>query len=168
MKPASAANVRRRQLDKALRSVSSLRQLATPERGWIREIRLALGMTAAQLGARLQISQAAVSQLENAEATGAISLSTIRRVAEALGCEMRYVFLPADSLEHAVRARAEALATQLAMRVNASMALEDQAISGESVKQQVAELSEELVRRLDRELWNLNSEPDLPKRGNAA
>jgi predicted DNA-binding mobile mystery protein A len=168
MKASAAANLRRRQLDRMLRRAAALRRISTPERGWIREVRLALGMTAAQLGKRLGVSQAAVAQMERAEAAGTISIRALRRAAEALECDFKYVFLPKQSLEQSVRTRAQVLAADIARRVNDSMALEAQATDAESVKQQTSELAEELIRRLDHDLWNPPSEADLPGRGNAA
>ena len=53
-----------RQLDRKLRAFGELAQLHIPSKGWISEIRRALGMTASQLGQRLKVSQPAVTQNE--------------------------------------------------------------------------------------------------------
>ena len=168
MKATTAANLRRRQVDRALRRARVLRSLSAPERGWIREVRSALGMTTRQLGRRLGISQSAVVQMEKAEEEGTISLNALRRAAAALDCSVAYVLLPKQSLEATVRARAQALAAQMVRRVDDSMALEAQAVGKEFVARRAEELAEELIRRLDRGLWNQLDETDVPGRGNAA
>ena len=45
-------------------------ELARPPRGWLRAIREALGMTGAQLAARLKVSQPRIVEMENAEQRG--------------------------------------------------------------------------------------------------
>ena len=47
----------RKQLDKRLNILQNVDVLARPPRGWIKAIREALGMTTAQLGNRLGVSQ---------------------------------------------------------------------------------------------------------------
>lgn len=168
MKATTAANLRRRQLDRVLRRAQALRSLSAPDRSWIREVRSALGMTTGQLGKRLGISQSAVVQMEKAEEEGTISLNALRRAAAALECSVAYALLPQQSLEATVRARAQALATQMVRRVDDSMALEAQGVGKEFVTQRAGELTEELIRRLDRGLWNQLDETDVPGRGNAA
>jgi predicted DNA-binding mobile mystery protein A len=168
MKASTAANLRRRQLDRLLEEAASLRRITPPDRGWIREVRLALGMTSSQLGKRLGVSQAAVAQMEKSEVEGTISLRTLGRAAAALECDLKYIFLPKESLERVVRVRARLLAANLARRVNDSMALEAQATDADSVSQQISQLTEELVQGLDHSLWNPLNEADEPGRGNAA
>ena len=61
----------RRSLDRVL---TPYRKAAArrPPKGWIRAIRDALGMTAEQLGERLQITQPSVQRLEQSEADDTI------------------------------------------------------------------------------------------------
>jgi len=168
MRATTAANLRRRQLDKALRPVRALASLSAPQKGWIREVRSALGMTTRQLGRRLGVSQSAAVQMEKAEEDGTISLNALRRAAAAMDCTVAYVLLPKQSLEATVRARAQALAAQMARRVDDSMALEAQAVGKEFQAERVQELTEELIRRLDRGIWNQLDETDQPGRGHSA
>ena len=101
---------RRRELDAAFRD-DSLRALAPPpDGGWIREIRHALGMSGRELAARMGLSQPALSQLEQSEVTGKAQLDSLRRAADALGCDLFYALAPRTSLEETVQARARALA----------------------------------------------------------
>jgi predicted DNA-binding mobile mystery protein A len=104
-----------------------LRALARPPRGWIRAIREALGMSVAVLAARLGISASAVTRLEQSEAAGKIQLDTLRRAADALGCDLVYLLVPRRPLDAVVRDRARELAHRHVAAVEQTMRLEDQA-----------------------------------------
>ena len=77
-----------------------------PPIGWIRPIREALGMSQYELGQRMGVSQPRVAQLERAEASGSIQLSTMRNAAAALGCSLWYVLVPDEPLELMVQRQA--------------------------------------------------------------
>ncbi len=83
---------------------------ARPARGWIRAIRDALGMTSRQLATRLDVSQSAVAQLERSEVAGSIRLDSLRRAADALGCDLVYALVPRTTLEQTVADRAASVA----------------------------------------------------------
>ena len=85
-----------------------LRGLARPPKGWIRAIREALGMSAAALGGRLGVTAGAVTRLEQSEAADRIQLDTLRRTADALGCDLVYLLVPRRPLTTVVRERAPA------------------------------------------------------------
>lgn len=115
-------------LDPRLSSLGDPGDFARPRAGWIRAIRDALGMPATELGRRMGITQAAVSQIERNERTGAVRVETLQRAAEALDCDFVYAFLPRRSLEEAVREQAERIASGELDRVRRSMALERQEV----------------------------------------
>lgn len=100
---------------------------ALPKAGWIRAVRTALGMTQSELARRLQITAQSQFQLETNERAGTIRLDSLRRAADALGCDLAYVFIPrAGTLEQAVRDQAARLLDQRQGGVERTMALEDQ------------------------------------------
>ena len=68
-------------------------------------------MSTFELGLRMGITARRVSQLEKAETTGAIRLSTLQRAAEALHCRVFYVLVPTQPLNDIVRDRARDVAT---------------------------------------------------------
>ena len=81
--------------------------LTPPRAGWVRAIREALGMSAAELGARLHVSRQAVAALEKSESLRTVRLSTLAAAADALGCRLIYAIVPvAGDLEGIVRAQA--------------------------------------------------------------
>lgn len=161
----TAAGLRRRQLDRRLAGVADpLQNLQTPRGGWIRELREALGMTGAQLGARMGgITPATVAGLEKSEAEQTITLARLHAAARAMRCRMVYALVPEDgSLENIVRQQAEAVALQAMNRVRQTMALEAQTPDDPAVLQEAArDMAEDLVRNLRRELWtSLSTDPE--------
>jgi predicted DNA-binding mobile mystery protein A len=127
----SFPQLRLRQLDAALERWRSADLPPRPPSGWIRAIRDGLGMSATYLASRLGVATSTVTRLESSEADETISLSTLRRAAEALDCELRYALVPRQSLEATLEARAAALALEQMSAISHSMALaEREAHSG--------------------------------------
>jgi predicted DNA-binding mobile mystery protein A len=65
----------------------------------VRTIREGLGLSGAELGIRLGVSQPRISQIERAELDGTLQLGTLERVADALHCQLRYAFIPREPLQ---------------------------------------------------------------------
>jgi predicted DNA-binding mobile mystery protein A len=122
-----------------------------PRSGWIKAVRVGLGMSQDSLARRLAISAAAVSQLEHAERHGAITLSKLSEVASALGCTLVYALVPDVSLEQAVHDQAARVVDRQLGYVNTTMALEDQAVESGHQDDLRAEAIEAAIRRGD--IW---------------
>jgi len=138
--------VRSRQLlDAHFDEWQPLRQLARPPGGWIRAVREALGMSAAALSARLGTTDGAVIRLEQSEASDRVRLETLRRAADALGCDLVYLFVPRRKLGAVVRERARELAHTQVAAVHQTMLLEDQATTPTSELEE--QLTEQLLQR---------------------
>jgi len=120
--------------------------------GWIRSLRQALGLSAAALGRRMNLAQQSVVQFEENERNGAITLGSLRRVAEALDAELIYAIVPRKNLRDTIFERAEALAKERVAPVAQSMQLEAQGISEQELSERITELARELERR-PRQLW---------------
>ena len=113
-------------LDRRLSALKPVELYAPPRAGWIRAIRDALGMTAADLGARMGISGASIRSFEDTETTGGIRLSSLQRAADAMDCTLVYAFIPRSSLELTVQRQALTVLDQQMKRVRQTMALEAQ------------------------------------------
>jgi predicted DNA-binding mobile mystery protein A len=132
-------------LDSHFDEWQQLRGLARPPRGWIRAVREALGMSAAALAARLGVTAGAVTRLEQSEAAERIRLDTLRRTADALGCDLVYLLVPRRPLTAVVRDRARDLAHRQIAAVEQTMRLEDQATG--TAKEMEDQLTEQLLER---------------------
>ncbi len=143
------------QLDRKFRNIRSMRTLAPPEGGWVRSVRLAIGMSLRQLGERLGITAPSVRELEKREEAGAVTLRTLSDVAEALDMRLVYAFVPKEgTLEDMVERQAEKVARSIVLRTATSMELEDQAISSRRVKNAIEEKKQELLITMPRQLWD--------------
>ncbi len=127
--------------------------LHAPHRGWIRAIRDALGMTATQLAGRMGVTQPRIAKLEQAERTGAVTLASLEKAADALGCTLVYALVPRQSLEQAIHDRAEEKARQQLARIRHSMALEDQATGTSALADELHALTQRYIHD-PRGLWD--------------
>ncbi len=141
----------RRHLDNRLRPFRPLVNQPRPPRGYIRAIRDALGMSSGELAARLGIRQPSIIDLERSEELGTIKLDTLRRVADALGCDLAYALVPRTSLDDMVRAQALRKATSHLAGVAHHMRLEDQAVGPDDTRAQLVEVADHYLDR--RGLW---------------
>lgn len=147
------AELKLRQLDATLSRWRAADLPPRPPSGWLKAIREALGMTATHLAQKLGVSTSSVTRLETSEADDTISLGTLRRAAEALGCELQYALVPKKTLAETLEARASALARQQMAAISHTMALEAQSTSRETVEAQTRALAESLLKGSRRTLW---------------
>jgi predicted DNA-binding mobile mystery protein A len=148
MKKARLAAQSRSALDKRLKRWGPAVRYRAPVHGWIKAVRVALGMTTAQLAKRLGVKQPSVVAIEQSEAKGTIELATLRRVAAALDCTLVYALIPNKSLEASVRDRARAFVRRRREPVEHSMLLEDQKIKGKGSPARLDEILRETNPRL--------------------
>lgn len=148
-------NLQLQQMDAQLAAWKGM-SATTPPRprvGWVRAIRESLGMSAAAFARRLGMTHAGVRKLESSEATDAISLATLRKLAGALDCELHYQLVPRTSLTEQLHDQAEKVARERLQPVVYSMALEDQAVSEKMGKYQLEQEVKELLEGSRRDLW---------------
>jgi predicted DNA-binding mobile mystery protein A len=139
-------NLRLKQLDRSLESFRAAQAVSRPQKGWIRAIREALGISARELGGILGTSRQLPLQFEKAEAEDSITLKSLRNVAHALDCDLVYALVPrAGSMQELIENRARALARKNVLGVEHSMALEDQAVG--RIEEAVGEEARRLAAR---------------------
>ena len=141
------------QLDKKLAAFTSIKKLSTPKDGWISAIRNTLGMSQSQLAQRLNLSRSRMKKIEESETKGSLKFSTLRKVAECLGCEAHYLLVPKNkSLVEFVNQQAESIAKKAVMKSAQHMILENQEALRE-IKQQINLLTQELLHQKLKNLW---------------
>jgi predicted DNA-binding mobile mystery protein A len=121
------ARTARRTLDRRLRLLAPAERFQPPAKGWVRAIRESLGMSHADLGVRLGVTAASVSDMERSELERRVQLSTLARAADAMDCDLVYAFIPRHGLEETVQRAARAKLAIHVAAVSRSMELEDQA-----------------------------------------
>jgi len=143
-----------KQVEEVLQPLRPLARAQVPRGGWVRAIREALGMSAAQLAARINVTRQTVRDLEQSEAGGKITLESLNKLAAALGCRVIYALVPEKPLDEMQRERARKIAESLVKPVSHSMKLEAQSVS----KREEERHKDQIVRRLlegdPRKLWD--------------
>jgi predicted DNA-binding mobile mystery protein A len=124
-----------------------------PQHGWIHAIRGALGMTKTQLAARLGVQPSTVVRFEQGEAAGTMTLETLRRVADALECDLQYALIPRRPLREIVSDQAAKVADRDLARVNRSMNLEAQGVDRREAERARAAHIEALLSGPWSRLW---------------
>jgi len=150
-----ARSLQIQQLEGKMHAFTEPDKIAVPPTGWIRAIRLALGISAQQLGNKLSMTRQGVYDMEVREQEGSISINALKETAKALNMHLVYGFVPDDgSLEALIEKKAGEMAKQIVLRTANSMALEDQANSAARIEKAIAERKEAITREIPKALWD--------------
>jgi predicted DNA-binding mobile mystery protein A len=134
------------QLDRALKPFLSVKDCPRPQKGWIRAIREATGVTLREMAKRLGRVPSLALYLERSEADYRITLGNLREAAEALDCQLVYALVPKrGSIQSLSERLARANATENVRAVEHTMALEDQAVGG--VEDKIEEETRRILKR---------------------
>ena len=118
-----------RQLDRTLDAFTTARQTERPQHGWLRAIRQSLGLSMEDVAKRVGGIKPLIQQFEDAESDNRITLGSLRRVAEALGCTLVYAIVPkTGTLTELAERRVHDQVVSDVHAVERTMALEDQAV----------------------------------------
>jgi len=142
------------QTEDLLRPFRRIARASVPRNGWVRAIREALGMSAAQLAARLNVTRQSIADLERNEVSGKITLERLTKLAEAMNCRVVYALVPEQPLAAMQRDRARMLADALMKPVSHSMKLENQSISKREERRHRERLVQTLLQGKPRKLWD--------------
>jgi predicted DNA-binding mobile mystery protein A len=69
-----------------------------PARGWLRAVREAIGLGQEEVAAKLGVRRQSLAELETAEQRDSITLGSLARGAEAMGCELVYFLIPREPM----------------------------------------------------------------------
>ena len=143
------------QLNTKMLAYASLQKATPPPTGWIKAIRNAIGMSMLQLGNRLSITKQSVQDIERREKDGSITIKALREAARALNMQLVYGFVPNDgSLELLIERKAKELATQIVMRTNNTMKLEDQENTKQRIEKAIQERTTNIKTEMPKTLWD--------------
>ena len=143
------------QLEKKMKIYTSTQEVAKPPTGWLKAIRLALGMTLQQLANKLNITKQSVMEVERREQEGSITIKTLRETAKALDMELVYGLVPKDgTLDNLIERKAKELAYKIVSRTSNTMKLEDQENSKERIEKAINERVASLKHELPKMLWD--------------
>ena|ERR1700730_5971963 len=144
----------RRQYRRIVDNAASCAAVQPPPEGWLRTVRNALGMSAAQLAKRMGVTRARVAQAEHAELTGGLTLKSMRAMAEAMGCRFVYAIVPQGRIDDVIMAQARKKAKAVVVTASQHMALESQTLPNDKIAQEIERLTQEIAREMPPDLWS--------------
>ena len=99
------------------------------------------------------MTRGAVSRNEKAEIEGAVTLNTMKQMADNMNCRFVYAVIPNRDVEEIIEHQAREKAKQLVDHASVHMALEAQSLSSESMNAEVERLVQELLEKPS-SIWN--------------
>lgn len=143
------------QLESKLKVFASVQKVATSPTGWLKAVRVSLGMSLQQLADKLSITKQSVLEIEQREKEGSITLKNLRETANALDMELVYGLVPKDgTIEALIERKAKELAVRIVSRTSNTMKLEDQENSKQRLKKAIEERTAILKNELPKMLWD--------------
>ncbi len=128
MKPAAQDTLARMQIERRLAKLRKIAVDAQIRGGWVAFMRHALGLSQRDLAKLTDLAPATISQAEQREQLGTISLAMMRKLAAAMDCELIYAVVPRGSIASLLRERATQKAARLLRNTDVHMTLEDQKV----------------------------------------
>jgi len=125
-----------------------------PNEGWISMVRKAMGMSAAQLARRLNVTRNHISKTEKGELCGTVTIKTMQNIAQGMGCRFFYAIIPERTIEEIITSQAKKKATQIVGITSKHMALEDQALSGKQIAVEIKRVQKMLLEDMPPDFWN--------------
>jgi predicted DNA-binding mobile mystery protein A len=141
-----------KQADRKLKKIQQLRELH-PKEGWIAYIRGALSLPTAQLAKLMRITPPSALAMEKREHNKTITLETLEKISNAMGCDLVYAFVPKSSLEDFVEQKRNILVDQIMQKTHLTMSLENQGLNRQDLKDQKTLLIEDLKSKSMKYLW---------------
>lgn len=112
--------------------------------GWIEYMRAVLGLTLQDLAKRAGISKPTTAQSERREAEGKVTLETLKKMANAMECDLFYAFVPRKKIGSILMDQAIQKARSILSRADTHMSLEDQKVE-ESMDIRIQRLAQKLI-----------------------
>jgi len=125
-----------------------------PQEGWLRTVRIALGMSGTQLAKRLGVTKARISKAEQAEPAGSVTLRTMRSMAGAMGCKFVYAVIPQQNVEDVIKKRAVEKARIQIQSTSSHMMHEVQPLSNEQLNLEIERVTAQIMDKMPAHLWS--------------
>jgi len=141
--------------DRVNEAIEQLGSVPTrPNEGWLKTVRVALGMTGPQLAKKLGITKARVWKIEQEEPAGSLTIKTMESMAEAMECQFVYAVVPRENVEVIIRQRAIDKARSQVLLASTHMALENQSLSNHLIDIEIERVASEILQKLPSDFWD--------------
>lgn len=143
------------QLNSKMQAFAGPAKAGMPPTGWIKAIRIAIGMSLQQMGNKLSITKQSMQDIEKREKAGTLTLNALKDAANALDMQLIYGFVPKDgTIEKMINRKARDLAIRIVLRTSNTMKLEDQGNSDTRIKKAIEEKATAFSNKLPKILWD--------------
>lgn len=143
------------QLDRKLKVFASVNKVTTPSTGWLKAVRVSLGMSLQQLADKLSITKQSVQEIEQREREGSITFKNLREAANALDMQLVYGLVPKDgTIDALIERKAKELAVRIVSRTSNTMKLENQENSKQRLKKAIEERTTIIKNEMPKMLWD--------------
>jgi len=144
-----------KETDQQIGKLKRIEDLAVPPPGWVRAIRLSLGMSLRQLGKRMGITPQSVKEIEERELNNTVSIKVMKQVGQALGMKFVYGFIPAEkSLDAMIHKRAREMADDIVFRTHIHQHLKTRDNEVDVLLREIVEKTNELRSKMPPTLWD--------------
>ena len=143
------------QLDRKIKGFNKAVKVTPPPTGWLKAIRLSLGMSLQQVADKLAITKQSVQEIETREKEGGITIKSLKEAANAMDMQLVYALVPKDgSLDALIERKAREMAVSIVSRTSNNMKLEDQENSKERLKKAIEERTAIIKNEMPKNLWD--------------
>lgn len=143
------------QLDRKLKGFREAIQIPQPDIGWLKTIRVSLGMSLQQVAEKLSITKQSVQEIETREKEGSITLNSLKETANALDMQLVYGLVPKDgTIDDLIERKAKELALRIVSRTSNTMKLEDQENSKQRLQKAIEERTAIIKSEIPKSLWD--------------
>jgi predicted DNA-binding mobile mystery protein A len=143
------------QLNRKFSGFYEAAKVTSPPTGWLKAVRVSLGMSLQQLADKLSITKQSVQEIEQREKEGNITLKNLKETANALDMQLVYGFVPKDgTLDDLIDRKAKELAIRIVSRTSNTMKLEDQENSKERLKKAIEDRTAIIKSEMPKMLWD--------------
>ena len=143
------------QLEYKLIGIKAVQEVIVPPTGWLKAVRVSLGMSLQQVADKLSRTKQSVQEIELREKEGAITLRSLRETAKALDMQLVYGLVPKDgSIEDLIDRKAKELATRIVSRTSNTMKLEAQENTKQRLKKAIEVRTAQIKYELPKMLWD--------------
>ena len=150
MKP-SQSKMKLKHVSEQLENLRPMTKATKQVKSWIVYLKDALGMSTSQLANRVGVSYTTMSETIAREPRGEITIKNLKRIANALECELAYCFIPKEPINEILDKRAYKVAKSTIKEAALHMEIEDQSIKTENIDSAIDELVGDL--KFSKSLW---------------
>lgn len=150
MKPSFLNETAFAQINRRIEGLRTVKEKATVREGWIKFMRTALGLTLSELEKLASLAAGSVAQAERREVEGQVSLSTLKKMAEAMECDFVYAFVPKKDMKTLIHDKAFEKARKALGIADLHMKLENQKVEGDE-NERIERLAKKFIEKGD--IW---------------